>query len=92
MTIWRDENGIPVAQSGEYAAWLIDWRVLEEMPTLSEGQADDCKIDTTGIPGRRAQRVWLSRMSRVDGEHCDHHVSVETFDPGSGAWLTTSEN
>jgi hypothetical protein len=58
-----------------------DWRELDALPTLTVGQADDLKIDNgDGL------RVWLARTTRADGEHCDHHVSVERFIDGQ--WLT----
>lgn len=56
---------------------------LAALPTLAVGQADDLKIDNgDGV------RVWLSRMTRADGEHCNHHVSVERFD--GERWVTVA--
>lgn len=84
MARWQDENGIPLDDRRRYDAALIDWEVLDALPTLGVGQADDRKIDN----GR--QRVWLARSTRADGEHCDHHVTVESYD--GDRWVTTSEN
>lgn len=84
MARWQDENGIPVDGDGRYLAEAIDWKILEEMPTLNQGYTADLKIETDW------QRVWLERTTTADGEHCDHHVTVESYD--GRAWVTTSEN
>lgn len=44
---------------------------MESLPTLCTGQADDLKIDTGTV------RVWLSRMTKEDGERVDNLVTVE---------------
>jgi hypothetical protein len=46
---------------------------LEQMDTLSVGQADNLKVDTG------TERVWLSRCGVEDGEPFDHKVTVERF-------------
>lgn len=84
MTKWQDEHGIPVDHVGSYDAGDIDWRVLDAVPTIHQGYTADLKIETGH------QRVWLERTTTADGEHCDHHVTVET-NYGRG-WVTTSEN
>jgi len=51
---------------------------LEAMPTLSQGQADDLKVDEgDGI------RIWLSRCSVEDGEPCNNKVTIEELQRGS---------
>lgn len=55
---------------------------LEELPTITEGQADDLKIDNGD-----GERVWLSRCTAADGEPWDNKVTVETYINGS--WIET---
>jgi hypothetical protein len=50
---------------------------LRELPTLHQGQADDCKIESD------TERVWLSRCTMEDGEPWDHKVTVERYIAGS---------
>jgi len=88
MARWVDEHGIPVDDRGRYDAADISWEILEALPDLAIGQADSLKIETAEGIGR--QRVWISRCTRADGEHCDHHVTVETYN--GNRWDTTSEN
>jgi hypothetical protein len=52
---------------------------LEAMPTLYQGQADDCKIDTG------TERVWLSRCTTEDGEPYDNRVTIERL--VDGCWI-----
>ena len=56
---------------------------LEDMETLSTGQADDLKIDTGNV------RVWLSRCGVEDGEPFDNKVTVEHL--AEGRWETVEE-
>lgn len=49
---------------------------LEALPTLSQGQADDLKIDTGGT------RIWLSRCGVEDGEPCNNKVTIEELQRG----------
>lgn len=86
MPNWQDANGIPVDFTAGYDASQIDWRALEDMPTIHQGYTGDLKIES----GNPRQRVWIERTTMADGEHCDHHITVETFDGNS--WVTTSEN
>lgn len=60
---------------------------LAALPTLRTAQMDNLKIDKPGL-----LRVWVSRGTKADGEHCDRHVTVENFDPVSGNWFTVSED
>lgn len=57
----------------------ISLEELEAMPTLIQGQADDCKIDDGG------ERVWLSRCTVEDGEPWDNKVTVEQYN--GKAWV-----
>jgi hypothetical protein len=84
MTRWQDEHGIPVDDAGRYDAALIDWELLDEIPTIHDSWTAELKIETD------RQRVWLERTTTADGEHCDHHITVETYD--GNRWVTTSEN
>lgn len=52
---------------------------LDALPTLHQGQADDCKIETD------TERVWLSRCTTGDGEPWDNKVTVERLVAGS--WI-----
>lgn len=52
---------------------------LEAMPTLTQGQADDLKIDNG------AERVWLSRCGVEDGEPWDNKVTIERL--VDGRWV-----
>ena len=54
--------------------------VLLSMPTLSQGQADDLKIQTPQF------RVWISRMTISDGAHENNAVTIEYYDDGQ--WHT----
>jgi hypothetical protein len=49
---------------------------LEALPTLSESQADDLKIETL------SQRIWLSRMTIEDGMSYDNQMTVEQLKGG----------
>lgn len=46
---------------------------LEGLPTLSQGQTDNLKIE------RPAYRVWLSRMTVADGMEYDNQVTIERY-------------
>lgn len=46
---------------------------LEMLPTLSQGQADDLKVDLGHT------RVWLSRITVGDGAQYDNEVTVEQY-------------
>jgi hypothetical protein len=59
---------------GEYELSLEE---LEALPTLSEGQADNLKIESD------TERVWLSRCTVEDGEPWDNKVTVERLIAGS---------
>lgn len=48
---------------------------LEDMPTLSVGQADDLKAEGEDEDG--PYRVWLSRCGVADGEPYPNKVTVE---------------
>jgi len=58
---------------------VYDLAELEALPVLSQGQADDLKIDT-GVT-----RIWLSRCTVEDGEPCDNKVTIEEL--RSGRWV-----
>ena len=55
---------------------------LEKLPTISEGQADDLKVEVGG------KRIWLSRMTKEDGMPYNNQVTEEKFDSKSGSWKT----
>lgn len=46
---------------------------LEAMPTILQGQAENLKIKEPNF------QVWLSRMTRKDGEPFDNKVTVEEY-------------
>lgn len=52
---------------------------LDAMPTLIQGQAEDCKVSTP------TERVWLSRLTPADG-FTGNRISFEHFDAASGKW------
>ena len=56
---------------------------LEELETISQGQADDLKIEDGNI------RVWLSRMTIEDGMPYNNQVSIEKLQ--NGAWKIIDE-
>ena len=56
---------------------------LEEMPTISCGQADNLKIETEDM------RVWLSRCGVEDGMPYDNMVTIERL--REGRWVTVHE-
>lgn len=48
--------------------------LLDSLPTLYQGQADDCKIRTSD-----GAEVWLSRCGLEDGEPFAHTVTLITY-------------
>lgn len=56
---------------------------LEEMPTISETQTADLKIETED------ERIWLERTGVSEGEWCDNKVTVEFL--LNGKWCTIVE-
>jgi hypothetical protein len=52
---------------------------LENMDTLTQGQADDLKYEDEGT------RIWLSRVGVEDGEPCDNKVTIEEY--RRGRWV-----
>lgn len=59
---------------------MANWAdMLEQLPTLSTGQAHDLKVDT----GER--RVWLARTGLEDGEPFARTVYIEELE--DGRWL-----
>ncbi len=57
---------------------------LEELKTISQGQADDLKIEDGNM------RVCLSRMTIEDGMPYNNQVTVEKLDE-NGSWNTIKE-
>ena len=57
----------------------VDLDVLESLPVLHQGQADDCHADDG------EHRVWLSRCTVEDGEPFDNKVTVE--ENQNGRWV-----
>jgi hypothetical protein len=55
---------------------------LKAMPTITQGHVDDLKIHDD-----RSFKVWLSRLTREDGQTCDNEVTVERY--VNGAWMVT---
>lgn len=49
---------------------------LQDLPTLAVGQVDDLKVATEN------RRVWLSRITKEDGEPYDNKVTVEKLTGG----------
>lgn len=65
---------LEIGRGNTYAAMNVGFtltHVLEDMETLSVGQAADLKIDRNGF------RVWMSRCSVEDGEPFDETVYLE---------------
>ena len=56
---------------------------LENLPTLTVGQADDLKIDDGST------RVWLCRCGIEDGMPYDNQVTVQKL--ADGRWETVEE-
>jgi hypothetical protein len=63
-----------------FGVYEVPLAELEAMPTLSQGQADDLKIDTG-----KGERVWLARCTREDGEPWDNKVTIERYI--DGRWI-----
>ena len=59
---------------------------LEKLPTISESQADDLKVEVKG-----KTRIWLSRMTKEDGMPYDNQITEEKYDKKSGSWKTVRE-
>jgi hypothetical protein len=75
------EEYIPWAVSQGYTELRLD--DLEAMPTISESQTADLKIETED------ERVWLERTGVSDGEWCNDKVTVEFL--LNGNWCTIVE-
>ena len=56
---------------------------IRDLPTLSQGQADNLKIDTG------TERVWLSRVGIEDGMPYDNQITIERLI--DGRWITVEE-
>lgn len=68
ITDYVTESGLRVLSSTVSDDSLITWaEMLEALPRLAQGQAEDLKVDTGDL------RVWLSRVTY-------NEVSVETYD------------
>jgi hypothetical protein len=52
---------------------------LQALPTLSQGHTDDLKMETT------ARRVWLSRLTKADGQPYDNQITIEAKNE-DGSW------
>jgi len=78
-----DTNGNTVGRfwieddAGDSACWAD---LLERLPTLSEAQAANLKVD------RDELRVWLARTGLEDGEPFARTVYVEALDSQTGRW------
>lgn len=75
------EEYVGYAVSQGYTELSLD--DLEEMPTISESQTADLKIETED------ERVWLERTGVSDGEWCNNKVTVEFL--LNGRWCTIVE-
>jgi hypothetical protein len=58
---------------------------LEELPVLSQGQADDLHVETPD-----GWRVWLCRCGVDDGMLYEDMVTVEGYDPKDHRWKTAA--
>ena len=67
----------------QHMGWSYD--ELDAMSTLGVGQFSNRKIDTGQI------RVWLSRMTQLDGARFNHAVEVEIYYPPDGNWINLAE-
>jgi len=56
---------------------------LRDLPTLSQGQFDNLKVQTEHI------RVWLSRCGIADGMEYDDQITVEQLT--DGCWVTVGQ-
>jgi len=61
---------------------------LLKLKTLSVGQADDLKLETTSSEGTLL-RYWVSRVGLDDGARMDNMVTVEHLRGGRWCELTT---
>ena len=61
---------------------------LSKLKTLSIGQADDLKLETTNGEGTPL-RYWVSRVGIDDGARMDNMVTVEHLRDGRWCELTT---
>lgn len=59
---------------------------LERLPTITQGQTDDLKIEVKG-----KTKIWLSRMTVEDGMPYNNQITEERFDQKSGSWKTVRE-
>lgn len=57
--------------------------VLKRLPTIRRSQTDDLKFESA------LMRVWLSRLTKEDGQPYDNQVTVERFNGES--WKTTEQ-
>ena len=56
---------------------------LEKLPTISQGQFDNLKIETEDT------RVWLSRMTIDDGMPYNNAITIEKLE--EGRWIIIEE-
>ena len=69
----------PYMEGAVAPAEVYSLNELENLPTITVGQADDLKIDKGGV------RFWLSRCGIEDGEPCDNKVTIEEYQ--DGRWI-----
>ena len=62
-------------RQGKYTA-----RALNKLETIRQGTTCNLKIDTGSC------RVWLSRLSTMDGMHYDNMITVEMWQSKDGLW------
>lgn len=59
---------------------------LGELPTITQGQTADLKIDAPPI------RIWVSRMTVEDGAEFDNAIEIEHHDGESWKTVATLSN
>ena len=59
---------------------------LADLPTMTQGQADDLKWESADGD----LRFWLSRCGVSDGQPWENMVTIERHLPGHEGWIETT--
>lgn len=59
---------------------------IARLPTIHQGHSSDLKLEWADHRGD--WRVWVSRLTREDGERFDHGIQVEHKPKGGARWAT----
>lgn len=63
------------------------WKLKDiiKFKTIEQGHTDDLKLITDGM------KVWLSRMTKEDGQPYNNQITVELYNKELGRWETVEQ-